>query len=413
MIVEIINTGTELLLGQIINSNAPYLAKKLNELGFSVLFQTTVGDNRERMSQALKTALNRADIIITSGGLGPTQGDITKEVTAQVVNRPLYLHEPSVKRIKCFFDERNMEMTDNNLRQAMMPQGAKIVSNECGTAPGVILEVGDKTIIHLPGPPHELKWMFKHSIIPYLRERFGFQGTIVSRVLHTYGLGESALEEKIKQFIIAQNNPTIALLARNGEIIIRLTAKATTESEACQLIAQLEKQIRDNIEEYIFGVDTETMEEVAGRILAAKKLTISVAESCTGGLVTSRITDVPGSSDYLIGSIVCYSNKAKIESVGVPESLLVQYGAVSQETAISMATNIKQRFSTDIGIGITGIAGPGGATSEKPVGLVFIAISGPAGTQCHQHNFTGERTYIKQRVAQTTLNILRQYILGL
>lgn len=413
MIVEIINTGTELLLGQIINSNAPYLAKKLNELGFSVLFQTTVGDNRERMSQALRTALSRADIIITSGGLGPTQGDITKEVTAQVVNRPLYLHEPSAARIKCFFDERHMEMTNNNLRQAMMPQGAIIVDNDCGTAPGAILEIENKTIIHLPGPPHELKRMFKHSIIPYLKERFGFQGTIVSRVLHTYGLGESALEEKIKAFILAQDNPTIALLARNGEIIIRLTAKGTTESEACQLIARLEKQIRDQIEEYIFGVDAETMEEVAGRMLATRKLTLSLAESCTGGLVTSRITDVAGSSDYLIGSIVCYSNKVKLENVGVPEDLLAQYGAVSQETAVSMATNIRMKFATDIGVGITGIAGPGGATSEKPVGLVFIAISGPAGTQCHQYNFTGERVYIKHRVAQTTLNILRQYILGL
>ncbi|WP_425060932.1 Putative competence-damage inducible protein [Sporomusa carbonis] len=413
MIVELVSTGTELLLGQIVNTNAPFLAARLNELGFSVIYQTTVGDNRERMKNVLKTALDRADIVITSGGLGPTQGDITKEVTASLLNRSMYLHEVSAERIKRFFDERRICMPGNNLRQAMMPEGAIVVDNTCGTAPGVIIEnqTTGKVIIHLPGPPHELSAMFEMSIVPYLKERFGVQGVIVSKVLRTYGLGESALEEKIKEYILSQSNPTLALLARNGEIHVRITARAENEIEARRLIDELEGHIRPHINEYVFGIDDETLEKSVGNLLLAKDLTIALAESCTGGLVTSRITDVPGSSSYLIGSIVCYSNAVKITSVGVPEEIIAVKGAVSQEAAESMAQGIRKQFSTGIGIAVTGIAGPTGATNDKPVGLVYIAIDGPAGTVCHQHYFNGTRTDIKHRTALAALNHLRQYLL--
>ncbi|CQR74670.1 Putative competence-damage inducible protein [Sporomusa ovata DSM 2662] len=415
MIIELVNTGTELLLGQIVNTNAPFLAARLNELGFSVLYQTTVGDNRERMKSVLKTALDRANIVITSGGLGPTQGDITKEVTAALLNKPMYLHEASAERIQRFFTEHRLCMTDNNLRQAMMPEGAQIIENTCGTAPGVIVEqeTTGKVIINLPGPPHELAAMFEKSIISYLTKRFGVQGAIVSRVLRTYGLGEAALEERIKQYISAQSNPTLALLARNGEIHVRITARAASETESVQLINELEGQIQPLLNEYIFGIDEETMEKSVGSLLLAKKLTIALAESCTGGLVTSRITDVPGSSQYLLGSIVCYSNTVKTRDVGVPEEIIATRGAVSQETAECMAQGIRERFQTSIGVGITGIAGPDGATENKPVGLVYIAIDGSAGTVCYEHYFNGTRMDIKHRTALAALNHVRHYLLNI
>lgn len=412
MIVEIVTTGTELLLGQIINTNAPYLAQRLNELGFNVLFQSTVGDNRERMAEVLRAALLRADIVITSGGLGPTQGDITKEVTAELLKLPMYLHEPSARRIEDFFAKRGLIMTDNNLRQAMMADGSIIVDNDCGTAPGVILEAGAKMIIHLPGPPHELEVMFETSIIPYIQERFGLQGIILSRVLHTFEISESLLENEIKDLIIAQTNPTIALLARKGEIVIRITAKGNGKEDALERIRILEEQIRQRLRDKIFAVDDETMESAAGKLLIDKGLSIACAESCTGGLLTSRITDVPGSSDYLKGSIVCYSNEIKVGAVGVEEAILTNYGAVSEQTAKAMSKGIRQNFKTDIGLSITGIAGPGGATAEKPVGLVYIAIDGPAGTICKKNEFSGSRENIKYRTTQTALNMLRKYAMS-
>lgn len=410
MIVEIVTTGTELLLGQIINTNAPYMARRLNEAGFDVLFQSTVGDNRTRMTQVLTAALARADIVITTGGLGPTQGDITKHVTAELLGRPMQLHERSLKNIKGFFAARKLTMTDNNIRQAMIPEGAIVLDNARGTAPGVIIETGKNTVVHLPGPPHEMEYMLETAVLPYLKERFGLQGTIVSKVLRTFGLGESTLEERIKDYIKSQGNPTIALLARNFEIHVRLTAKAASDAEARALIAGLESHLRERIGEYIFGEDEDTLEAVVGRELATRNLTLALAESCTGGLVTSRITDIPGSSAYLAGTVVCYSNDIKTAVVGVPADVLAAHGAVSVETAKAMADGIRGRFKTDIGVGITGVAGPTGAVPGKPVGLVFVAVAGPAGTYCYEHNFTGQRTGIKHRAALTTLHHLRQYI---
>jgi nicotinamide-nucleotide amidase len=386
------------------------MARRLNEAGFDVLFQSTVGDNRVRMTQVLTAAMARADIVVTTGGLGPTQGDITKHVTAELLGRALYLHEHSLERIKSFFAARKLAMTDNNVRQAMMPEGAIVLDNERGTAPGVIIETGRNTVIHLPGPPHEMEYMLENSVLPYLKERFGLQGTIVSKVLRTYGLGESSLEERIKDYIKSQCNPTIALLARNFEIHVRLTAKADTDGEARALIAALEAKLRERIDEYIFGEDEDTLEAVVGRKLAAQKLTLALAESCTGGLVTSRITDIPGSSAYLAGTVVCYSNDIKTAAVGVPADILAAHGAVSVETAKAMAEGIRSRFGTDLAVGITGIAGPTGAGPGKPVGLVYVAVAGPAGTCCFEHNFTGQRTGIKHRSALTALHHLRQYI---
>ena len=410
MIVEIVSTGTELLLGQIINTNAPYLAKKLNEIGYDAVYQTTVGDNRRRMASVLAIALDRADIVITSGGLGPTQGDITKEVSSELLGRPMYLHEESVTHIKGFFERRHLTMTQNNLRQAMMPEGAIIVENHRGTAPGVIIEHEGKTVIHLPGPPMELEYMFEHGILPYFANRFGNQGLIVSKVLRTFGLGESALEERIHDYILAQKNPTLALLARSGEIHVRLTAKGETAETAHQLIGELEPKIRERIGEFVFGTDEQALEQIVGEALTAKKYTVALAESCTGGAVSARLTDIPGSSAYLMGSIVSYSNRVKTDFVGVPESILQEKGAVSPETACAMAEGIRERFGTDIGVGVTGIAGPDGGTVEKPVGLVYIAVAGPKGTVVEEERFTGQRSGIKTRTVNATLDLIRRYL---
>ncbi|MDF2500724.1 MAG: Competence-damaged protein [Anaerosporomusa subterranea] len=410
MIAEIISTGTELLLGQIVNTNAQYLAKKMNELGIDVLHQSTVGDNPSRMAEVIAHALERSDLVVTTGGLGPTLGDITKEVTARLLNRAMYLHKPSESRIRQIFASRNMLMPESNLRQAMMPEAAIIIDNDRGTAPGVILEESDKTIIHLPGPPQEMQWMFETAIVPYFRQRFGLQSVIVSRVLRTFGVSESALEEKIKDFVLAQSNPTLALLARSGEIHLRLTAKGQTEAEATERIATLEQALRSRVGEAIFGIDDETLELVTGRQLSENNLTIALAESCTGGLVTSRLTDIPGSSRYLIGSLVSYSNQIKREILGVSEQILTDCGAVSEETAILMAKQVRERFMTDIGVGVTGIAGPDGATATKPVGLVYIAVVGAQGVECVKHQFSGQRTGIKQRAANAALFQVMRFI---
>ncbi len=412
MIVEIVSTGTELLLGQIVNTNAPYLARKLNELGYDAVYQTTVGDNRKRMASVLSIALERSDIVITSGGLGPTQGDITKEVSAELLGLELLLHDETVEHIRSFFERRQLTMTQNNLRQAMMHEGAVVVRNYRGTAPGVIIEHDGKTIIHLPGPPMELEYMFEQAILPYLANRFGGQGVIISKVLRTFGLGESALEEQIREFILAQKNPTIALLARSGEIHVRLTAKSYTEVAARALIDELESKIRERIDKYVFGIDEQSLEQVVGEKLRDKNMTVALAESCTGGAVSARLTDVPGSSDYLIGSVVAYHNRIKADIVGVAAETLKKFGAVSPETALAMANGIQSRLRSDIGVGVTGIAGPGGGTGDKPVGLIYIAVSGPTGSMVEEERFTGQRTAIKTRTANATLDLIRRYLIS-
>lgn len=410
MVVEIVTTGTELLLGQIVNTNSAYLAAELNKLGLDVLYQTTVGDNRDRMRNALSIALDRSDIVITSGGLGPTQGDITKEVSASLFDRELSLHQPSLDNIKQICAFRGYPMASNNVRQAMVPNGAIVLDNACGTAPGIILEHNGKIVINLPGPPFEMKDMFTRKVIPYLTEKYGVEATILSKVLNTFGIGESTLEEKIKDLILSQSNPTLALLARPGEVIIRITAKAALKSEAQRMIDVLEREIRSRIDEYIFAVDDITMEEIVGDLLKESHMTISCAESCTGGLLSSRLTDVAGSSAYLYGSVISYDNEVKISELKVPRHILETVGAVSEETAIAMAEGIKNKFGTSIGIGITGIAGPDGGSDEKPVGLVYIAIAGELGTKCYKNQFKGKRTAIKYRATQTALDIVRRYI---
>ena len=410
MIAELVTTGSELLLGQIVNTNAAYLARELNKMGFDVCFQTTVGDNRSRMKEVLAHALSRADIVVTSGGLGPTRGDITKEVSAEVMGVAMALNEECAARLKDYFARAGREMTENNLRQAMIPEGARIFVNHAGTAPGVAMEKNGKLLVNLPGPPTEMKDMFRRSLAPYLTEKFGVPAVILSRVLHTFGVGESMLETKLDDLVLAQNNPTLAFLVRPTGVIIRITAKAENEEAARRLIEPTEKEIRARLGDLVYGVDDETMEAVVGRELASHGFTVATAESCTGGLVASRLTDVAGSSEYVKGGVVSYTDEVKAEVLGVSRALLVREGAVSEAVARAMAEGVRRKLGADIGVSTTGLAGPGGGTEGTPVGTVFVAIAGSEGIQAEKYLFTGKRGQIKFRASQTALAMLRGYI---
>lgn len=404
--MELISTGTELLLGDIVNTNAPYLSRMLNDAGFNVLYETTIGDNAGRLRAAVEQALTRADIVITTGGLGPTRGDITKEVVAEALHLPLVPSAYWLQKLQAHFAARHVVMTENNKKQAMIPEGAKVFDNEVGTAPGVGIWTEDhRLIILLPGPPAETKYVFGEQVMPYLREAFAAQGVIHSRVLHLRGLTESQVAEKLDKIIMAQTNPTLALYARAGEIIIRITAKSDTLKHAEAMNAEAEKDIRAILDEYIYGVDYETLPEALGKILKAKGLTIACAESCTGGLVSSMITDIPGSSEYLMGSVVSYTDHIKHKLLGVKQETLDAYTAVSRETAKEMAEGIRKVIGTDIGISVTGLAGPGGGTPTQPVGLVYIGVSDKNGTVVREHHFRAGRTTIKLRAAMNALSM--------
>ncbi len=397
MIVEVINTGTELLLGDILNTNFQYLSKALNQKGFDVLYQTTVGDNETRLREVLKIAIARADIIVTTGGLGPTRGDITKEMVASALDLPLELDQETLEKINQFFIHRGICMPENNVKQAMIPQGAHILKNDAGTAPGLAVEADDKLIILLPGPPNEMKHVCTEQMLPFLEEHFSQQGIIHSKVLRLKGIGESTVAEKLDDIIMSQTNPTIAIYARSGEIIIRITAKSIDYAMAEAMIAEMEAEVRKRLEDNIYGVDNESLAKKLGEELLKRNSTISFAESCTGGLASSMLTDIPGSSEYLLGSVVSYSNEAKARVINVSEDSLKKYGAVSEQVAREMAAGVRNLFDTTLGVGITGIAGPGGGSSEKPVGLVYMAIASEKGIVCQKHKFNGSRTDNKLR----------------
>ena len=413
MRVEIISTGTELLLGEILNTSAVYLSERLNEMGYSVLYQTTVGDNEDRMKEVYSIALKRSDIVITTGGLGPTEGDITKHVMADMLQKELYLDESSLERIEENFRRRNSHMTLNNRRQAMMPTGADVLENQHGTAPGVWLETEDhKIIIQLPGPPFEMKKMFELQVKKRLEQKFGILASIVSTSLQTIGISESSIAEELHDLIVAQTNPTIALLSnkRNMGIRIRLTAKGQADEEAIEMIRPLEREIRKRLEEYIWGIDEESLSGKIGGILASSNQTLAVAESCTGGFLGYRLTSIPGSSVYFLGGTICYSNEAKIRDCNVSERTLIQVGAVSEEVAGEMAQGIAYHFKSDWGIGITGIAGPEGGTEEKPVGLVYIGIWHKSWEkpEVRRFIFNGERDQVRERATQNGLFFMLQ-----
>lgn len=405
MIVEVINTGTEILLGEILNTNFQYLSKHLNNMGFDVLYQTTIGDNAQRMKQVVEQAMERADLIIITGGLGPTRGDITKDTVVEICGLECYLDLDTWGRIDAFFAKKGTCTPANNDKQAMIPVGAEILQNDVGTAPGLFINHNGKYLVLLPGPPSEMTDICEKQLWPLLEQKFGNQGIILSRTLHLRGIGESLTAEKIDDLILKQSNPTIAIYARHGEILVRLTAKAAKRQDANRMLDQCEELVRTRLEQYIYGVDDESLPAILGKKLLQQGKTISFAESCTGGLASSLVTDIPGSSEYLLGSAVTYTNGIKNKLLNVQLETLQEFGAVSRETACEMAAGVRKLFGSDYGISITGNAGPGGS-ENKPVGLVYIAVATAEVVYCQEHYFHHSRVENKLRIALTAISML-------
>lgn len=406
---EIIAVGTELLLGNIVNTNAQYLSQRLADLGIDIFYHVAVGDNMKRLIETIETSLGRSDLIITSGGLGPTVDDITKEGVSKALGLNLLRDEESIKKIEKMFKAMGRPMTENNIKQGYIPEGAIIIENDNGTAPGVIIEKDGKTVIMLPGPPKELYPMFEDKVLPYLKNKV--HSTIRSRMLRVIGIGESAAEDMLKEIFKSQTNPTIAPYAKDGEVHLRITAKTDTADEAVQLIAQMEQKVKSILGENIYGYNEESLEEVVLKLLQERKMTLSLAESCTGGLIANRLTDVPGASESFICGITSYSNESKINILGVKEDTIRNYGAVSSQTAEEMAVGAKRIGGTDIGASITGIAGPDGGSAEKPVGLCYIGIAIGNEVKVHKLMFNGNRKKIKWNSSSKVIDLLRRELL--
>ena len=403
---EIIAVGTELLLGNITNSNARFLANEFAGLGINVYYQTVVGDNRERILSALETAFGRADTVITTGGLGPTNDDITKETCAEFFGRRLILHEESLERMKERFKKHNREMTPNNIKQAYMPEGCIVINNNNGTAPGCIIEDKGRTVINLPGPPHELLGMFNESIAPYLKKRTD-GNVLVSEFVFLSGIGESLLETKMAD-LTAGENPTVGIYATPGSIKLRITAKAANKETAEKMIEPVLKDINKRFDKFIMKKEDLLVhpEFMAAELLIEKGYTICCAESCTGGLITELLTEIPGISKALLETVVCYSNESKVKRLSVNKETLEKYGAVSSQTAEEMARGAALSHNADIGLSVTGIAGPDGGTNDKPVGLVYIGLYKSGEAAAKEFRFKGGRREIRQQAADEAFRIL-------
>ncbi len=407
--VEILSVGTELLLGEIANTDAQVISEGLAELGFSTLYHTVVGDNPERLRGSLASALSRADIVITTGGLGPTYDDLTKEVCAEALGLPLELDVPSLERIRAFFEKTGRVMTPNNEKQAYLPRGCTVFSNDWGTAPGCAMERSGQHLLMLPGPPSECLPMFRHRAMPYLAALSG--GAIHSDWIRLFGIGESAMEDKLRPLMESSVNPSLAPYAKEGECLVRVTARADTPEEAAALCAPYVRTVCDRMHPWVYGVNVDSLEQAAVEALKSAGQSVACAESCTGGLLSERITDVPGASAVFPGGAVTYSNEAKIRTLGVSPETLAQFGAVSAETAREMAGGIRARFGSDYGVSVTGIAGPESDGSGKPVGLVYIGLASAHGVSVRECLFTGSRSRVRRSASSTALDMLRRAVL--
>ena len=405
MIAEILSVGTELLMGQIANTDAQYISRRLSELGITIYRQVTVGDNPARVKEAIRQALTRCDIVITTGGLGPTEDDLTKEMVAEVLNREMALDEESLNRITAYMQRIGREMTRNNLKQAMFPDGAIIMPNQCGTAPGCIVTEGEKTVAVLPGPPHELKDMFDRELAPYLAKRSGV--VIESRFLHEFGIGESMLETRLLDLVHTEN-PTLARYCGAGEVMARITARAEDRESAIRLIEPLEEEIRARLGGAVYGLGVDyDLPHAVYDLLRARGETVCFAESLTGGRIAASVVDCPGASEVLKESYVTYCDSAKARVLGVSEETLAKCTAVSAECAREMAEGARKRSGADWGVSATGYAGPDGGDDAHPVGTVFIGVSGRDGTEAFEFHFTGSRDWVRTLAKSNALNRLR------
>ena len=411
MVVELISVGTELLLGNIVNTNTQFLAEKCALLGLSMYHQVVVGDNRERLAEVIRTALKRSDVIILTGGLGPTEDDLTKEVCAEVMGFPLEEDAHTRERLEQYFKNSiYKEIPENNWKQAIIPVGAIVLDNGNGTAPGLILEKYGKSAILLPGPPSELYPLFMNQVFPYLQK---MQPEVIrSQMIKVCGMGESQVEDKILDLIDKQGNPTIATYAKTGEVHIRVTAKAADEEEAKKLVKPVVKEIKSRLGDYVYTTrEDETLEMAVVKLLQKYELTVTTAESCTGGLLAGRIVNVPGASEVFNEGFITYSNKAKRRNLDVSKSTLKKYGAVSEQTAKEMATGGVFATDSDACVAVTGIAGPDGGTEEKPVGLVYIATYMKDKVNVEKYQFKGNRAKIREQAVVKGLDLLRRSIL--
>lgn len=411
MTAEILAVGTELLMGQIANTNAQYISQRLAELGICVYFHSVVGDNPARLEETLKRALDRSDIVITTGGLGPTKDDLTKEVIAKTMNRELVFHEEVLEKVRDFFMRKHRIMVKNNEKQAYLPDNCLMIPNLNGTAPGCIIEEGKKVIIMLPGPPKEMQPMFCDTVFPYLKQKKEL--VLVSKMLKIFGIGESEMESRLIDLIDKQDNPTIAPYVSQGEITVRVTARCANKEEALQLLNPVVNEIKDRLGSLVYAEEGESLEQVVFNLLKEKQLVMATAESCTGGLLAGKITSLPGASEIFEQGYITYANKAKIDDLGVLEETINKFGAVSNETALEMVNGLKKKTKASVCVSITGIAGPDGGTPEKPVGLVYIGLSVLDKVVCKSFELMGDRERIRHDACMRALDMIRRLILGL
>lgn len=401
LVAEILCVGTELLLGDIVNTNAAFLSERLASLGFAVYHHSVVGDNPERLSDALRLSLSRADLVITSGGLGPTKDDLTKETVADYFGLPLEMHASSLEAIRDYFKRTGRVMSENNEKQAMMPRGAKVFPNRHGTAPSLAVRNDEKTVVMLPGPPVELIPIFNEEVVPYLREMSG--AAIVSKNVNIFGIGESAVAQKLDELLSKSLNPTVAPYCKEGEVRLRVTARANSAQTASRMCDGVVSEIlKSEIGEYVYAIDADSMERVLVERLKKAGKTLAAAESCTGGLIAKRITDIPGCSDVFVGGCVTYTNDIKQKLLGVKAETLARFGAVSSQTAMEMARGVRESTGSDIGVSATGYAGPGGGDEVNPVGTVFIGISTADGESFRHLSLSPRRNREYIRIVSAT-----------
>jgi len=410
---EILSVGTELLLGNIANTDAQDVSVALSELGINVRWHTVVGDNPGRVKQAVAVARSRADILIATGGLGPTYDDLTKQTLTEAFGKKLVFHEPSAQRIREFYLERMKTdvMPDSVLQQAWLPEGCTVFENSCGTAPGCGFEADGMHVLMLPGPPTECRAMIRTGLVPYLRRLS--DGLLVSRNYRIFGLGESRCEQLLRDIMVSMENPTLAPYAKEGEVLLRLTARAASEAEAEAMMVPADEQIRRIIGDYIYGVDVDSLEQVVLSLLKQRGATLATAESCTGGLIAKRMTDLPGSSAVFLGGAVTYSTPSKHRVLGIDSGLLEEKGAVSPETAAAMAEGARRLYGSDYALSATGVAGPDSDDRGNPVGLVYAALSSERGTFVRELHCGNVRARCRIRAASHALDMLRRELQGL
>jgi nicotinamide-nucleotide amidase len=404
---EIVTIGTEILLGDLVDTNTAWLSERLATLGVGIYRHTTVGDNRARIAAALEEAAARADLVITTGGLGPTSDDLTNECLAAITGRKMVEYPEAREHVDAMFRKFGRKPTANNYKQALFPEGTRLIPNPLGTAMGALLDDDGTLFATLPGVPSEMKRMFEDTLEPLIRARS--DGSIVSKTLWFAGIGESALAEQVQDFLDA-TDPTVAPLAGQGKVRLRITTRAATQREAENKIVPVEQEILARLGDYYFGEDNETLESAVGRLLKERGATLALAESCTGGLLAKRLTDLPGSSAYFKEGLVTYTNESKERLLGVPHDLLLEHGAVSEPVARHMAEGVRKLASSDYGLSITGVAGPDGGTKEKPVGLVFVGLSDAGGTIAERLDLTAwarSREAIRERSANRAFDLLR------